>query len=350
MKVKLSGISIKAISATYPKYEFDLNDLSSKYGEIEVKRIINSTGINKIRYAPLGMCTSDLCEKSAREIFRELSIDPLSIDGIVFVSQTFDHQIPATSVILQNKLGISKTAVAFDIRYGCSGYIYGLYQASLLISSGSCSKVLVCVGDVSTQIIHPDDKALRMVMGDAGSCTLVESGNGEMAFNIKSDGSGFEFLIIPAGGCRYPSDEKSSIATAREDGNIRSDENLFMDGMEIMNFCLREVPPIINELLSYIGWTKEEVGVFALHQANKFILEYLQKKLKVSKVVVPVAIQNTGNTGPASIPLMLALEHKRLQSEMRLEKSILCAFGVGLSWGAIGVDLSKTIIIGPSEL
>jgi 3-oxoacyl-[acyl-carrier-protein] synthase-3 len=350
MKIKLSGISVKAVSSTYPKYELDLNDLSAKYGELEVKRIMSSTGIYKIRYAPPGMCTSDLCEKSARDIFSELSIDPSSIDGIVFVSQTFDHKIPATSVILQNKLGIPKTAVAFDIRYGCSGYIYALYQASLLISSGSCSKVLAFTGDVTTQIIHPDDKALRMVMGDAGSCTLIEKGNDELTFNIMSDGSGAGYLIIPAGGGRYPSNEKSSVATEREDGNIRSDENLFMDGMEIMNFCLREVPPVINDLLSFTGWAKQEVGVFALHQANKFILEYLQKKLKVPKETVPVAVQLTGNTGPASIPLMLSIEHDRLQKENRLEKAVLCAFGVGLSWGAIGLNLSKTRIIGPSEL
>ncbi|MGA7721204.1 MAG: ketoacyl-ACP synthase III [Ignavibacteriaceae bacterium] len=350
MKIKLSGISIKAISSTYPKNELDLTELSGKYGELEVKRIINSTGIYKIRYAPPGMCTSDLCEKSARDIFLEFAVDPATIDGIVFVSQTFDHKIPATSVILQHKLGIPKTAVAFDIRYGCSGYIYSLYQAALLISSGSCSKVLAFTGDVTTQIVHPDDKALRMVMGDAGSCTLVEKGNDELTFNIMSDGSGAGYLIIPSGGSRYPSNEKSHISTQREDGNIRSDENLYMDGMEIMNFCLREVPPIINDLLSFTGWTKDEVGVFALHQANKFILEYLQKKLKVPKETVPVSVRFTGNTGPASIPLMLSIEHERLQRENRLQKVVLCAFGVGLSWGAIGLNLSKTKIIGPTDL
>ena len=165
-----------------------------------------------------------------------------------------------------------------------------------------------------------------------------------------SDGSGAGFLIIPAGGARYPSNENSSIATEREDGNIRSDENLFMDGMEIMNFCLREVPPVINDLLSFTGWEKDEVGVFALHQANKFILQYLQKKLKVPKETVPIAMQLTGNTGPASIPLMLSIEHERLQKENRLEKAVLAAFGVGLSWGAIGLNLSKTKILKPGEL
>ncbi|NCQ17083.1 MAG: ketoacyl-ACP synthase III [Ignavibacteria bacterium] len=350
MKVKLNGVSIKAIASTYPKDEFDLMELAAKYGETEVKRIIASTGVSKIRVAPSGMCSSDLCEKAAKDLFLALNIEPGSIDGIVFVSQTFDHIVPATSVLMQQRLGISKHAVAFDIRYGCSGYIYGLYQGALLVSSGSCQRVLVCVGDVSTHLIHPDDRALRMVMGDAGSSTIIEKGDEALSFNIMSDGSGADFLIIPAGGCRYPSNENSRIASEREGGNIRSDENLFMDGMEIMNFCLREVPPCINDLLNFMSWEKVEVGFFGLHQANKFIVDYLQKKLKVPKETVPVALQLTGNTGPASIPLMLSLENQRLRSEKRLEKAILCAFGVGLSWGAVGVDLSKTIMIGPSEL
>jgi len=350
MKVTLKDVKVSGVCAAIPKQEFDLLQLGERYGELEVKKIIASTGVSKIRVAPENICTSDLCEHAATSLFARINIEPSLIDGIVFVSQTFDHIMPATSVVLQHRLLLPKNCVAFDIRYGCSGYIYGLYQAALLVSSGSCQRVLVCVGDVSTHLIHPDDRALRMVMGDGGSATIVERGDGEFSFNINSDGGGARHLIVPAGGCRVPSSETTRTATEREGGNSRSDENMFMDGMEIMNFCLREVPPCINELLDFVHWQKDDVGLFGLHQANKFIVDYLQKKLKVPKEKVPVALQLTGNTGPASIPLMLAHEYKRLQEENRFEKSLLCAYGVGLSWGAVALNLSETIIMDPVEL
>lgn len=350
MKVKIDGLSISAIASSIPKNTVDFSDLETKFGETEIKRIIASTGISKVRVAEKGVCASDLCEAASRFLFEKLNVDPLSFDGIVLVSQTFDHIIPATSTILQNKLGLPKTAVAFDIRYGCSAYIYGIYQAAILIASGSCSKVLVLAGDVITPTVNRYDKALKMVMGDSGSATIVEKGNDSLAFNIMTDGSGYDRLIIPAGGCRYPYDENSKKESEKENGNIRSDENLYMDGMEIMNFCLREVPKIIDEVLELSEWKKEDVGIFAMHQANKFIVDYLRKKMKVPPETVPVVVAEIGNTGPGTIPHLFSAEHKRLIEEKRLAKSVMCGFGVGFSWGAITADLSKTKFFEPVEI
>lgn len=350
MKVKLNGLSITAVASVLPKNSVDFSDLEEKFGETEIKRIIASTGISKLRIAEKGVCTSDLCEAAARFLFEKLDADPKSFDAIVLVTQTFDHIIPATSAILQDKLGLPKTAVAFDIRYGCSAYIYGLYQAAVLVASGSCSKVLVLAGDVISPTVNRFDKALKMVMGDAGSATIVEKGNDTLAFNIMTDGSGYDRLIIPAGGARYPLDENSGKEVEKENGNIRSDENLYMDGMEIMNFCLREVPRLVDDVLELSGWKKEEVGIFALHQANKFIVDYLRKKMKVAPETVPVVVAEIGNTGPGTIPHLLSAEHNRLADQKRLEKSVMCGFGVGFSWGAIAADLSKTKFFDPIEV
>ena len=350
MKVKLSGLSISAIASIIPKNSVDFSDLEEKFGETEIKRIIASTGISQLRVAEKGTCTSDLCEAAARFLFEKLNVDPQSFDGIVLVTQTFDHIIPATSAILQNKLGLPKTAVAFDIRYGCSAYIYGIYQASVLIASGSCKKVLVLAGDVISPTVNRYDKALKMVMGDAGSATIVEKGNDTLAFNIMTDGSGYDRLIIPAGGSRYPLNENTGKDMEKENGNIRSDENLYMDGMEIMNFCLREVPKLVDEVLELSGWKKEDVGIFALHQANKFIVDYLRKKMKVAPETVPVVVAEIGNTGPGTIPHLFSVEHDRLIAEKRLTKSVMCGFGVGFSWGAITADLSNTKFFDPIEI
>ncbi len=349
MKSTFSKPVIKGIACAFPQKVLDLTTLSPQYGIDEIKRIIASTGIEKIRVASENQCTSDLCAAAAEELFLKLEIDPNTVDGIIFVSQTPDYKMPATSAILQYRLGLPTTAVAFDINYGCSGFVYGLYQASMLISSGGCKRVLVCVGDISTRLVHPEDRSVRMVFGDAGSATLVEKGEGNIHFNLRTDGSGAEHLIIPAGGSRLPLNEETSIPYKTDDGNVRNKETVYMNGMEIMSFALREIPPMINELLSQVGWKKEEVGTYALHQANKFMLDYLRKKMKLTKNSVPIAVSAVGNTGPASIPLMLSQMHESLRKENQLEKVICCGFGVGLSWAACSLDLSSTIILDPFE-
>jgi 3-oxoacyl-[acyl-carrier-protein] synthase-3 len=347
MLVTIPNISVRSIAAAFPKAPVDLSALAEIFGVQEVQRIIKDTGISKVRLAEAGICASDLCERAAAKVLAETDS---AVGGIVFVSQTPDYLLPATSLILQHRLGLAKDVVAFDINYGCSGYVYGLYQAALLINSGSCNAVLLCVGDVISRFISPADRSLRMLIGDAGSATIVEKGGGQLTFKIVSDGSGAHYLRIPAGGSRYPRNEKSRQVSEREYGNWRSDENLFMDGMEIMKFALRDVPKVIEDLLADRGWQLSEVDVVGFHQANKFIIEYLRKKLQLPKETVPIAMGETGNTGPASIPLMLALEWPRLSAEKRLERAVLCGFGSGLSCAAVALTLSQTKVLGPIEV
>jgi 3-oxoacyl-[acyl-carrier-protein] synthase-3 len=342
MNVTLNNIDVSFIAAALPDEEFDLTELYDIYDEDEVNRIIEVNGISKIRHASEGVCASDLCEKAANIIFQNYEKE--KIDAIVFVSQTPDYILPSTSSCLQHRLGISKECIAFDISNGCPGYIYGLYQAAILIHSGSCNSVLVCAGDVITGYINPLDKSNRMVFGDAGSATVVEKGSGSISFSFMTDGSGADQLIIPSGGCRYPRDENSEMVSVRSDGNMRSDEDLFMNGLEIMNFSMSEVPKRVKLVLSQQGWEQSQVTLFGFHQANKFILNNLRKKLKIPKESLPVSMQKTGNTGPASIPLMLTKEYKRLVDENRLEKTVLCGFGVGLSCASAALDLSKASI------
>lgn len=350
MKTSFSNVAVRGIATALPKNILDFHDLDNLYGKEEVEKTIAATGISKARIADEKTCTSDLSVLAATHLMNHLDIKPETIDGIVFVSQTPDYIMPATSTILQDRLNLPRNVVAFDINYGCSGYIYGLYQAAMMVSSGGCSRVLVCSGDTTSKLVNKKDRSLRMVFGDAASATLVEAGEGSMCFAIKTDGSGANNLIVHAGGFREPSTEETAVEKEYGEGNFCSRNNLYMNGLEIMNFAMRTVSPIIEELLEVCGWQKAEVGTFALHQANRFMIDYLRRKLKLNQEAVPIAMAETGNAGPASIPLMLALEHKRLQEQERLEKVIACGFGVGLSWGAVSLDLSRTTILDPVEL
>lgn len=348
MNIKLNGVRVRSIASAIPERQMDLTELYGIYGMDEVDRIMGLNGIYHVRTAPEEICTSDLCALAARKVMRE--IDSSQIDGIVFVTQTPDHIMPATSTLLQHRLGLSEDVVAFDINHGCSGYIYGLYQASLLIASGSCRMVLVCVGDVLTPLINPLDRATRMAFGDAGSATLVEQGKGDIAFSIQTKGSGAKQMWIKSGGSRYPSDQNSGMVSVRSDGNMRSDEDLYINGLEIFEHAIREVPRTIESALELSGISRTEVGMFGLHQMSQFVLERLRKVMKLSDAKVPITMANYGNTGSASIPLMLSHIHRQSTQNTKLKKTVLCGFGAGLSSAAAVLDLSQTKFWDPVEL
>ncbi|MBV9576547.1 MAG: ketoacyl-ACP synthase III [Gammaproteobacteria bacterium] len=330
MNTSFENISVSGIAVALPHNKLELSSLSQLYGTNEVQRIMANTGISAVRVADAQTKTSDLCFMAARELIAKMTVN--SVDAIVFVSQTHDAVMPATSVMLQHRLGLSTNTVAFDISYGCSGYVYGLYQAAMLIAAGGCQRVLLCTGDVITPLLYPTDKHVRLVFGDAGSATLIERGNDCLSFILRSDGSGMDHL-----------------KAAKQKNEITHDGYLHMNGSAIMEFALREVPKMIAELLQVKNWHAEEVGSYVLHQANEFMLNYLRKKMALSKEAVPIAVENTGNTSSASIPLTLALTSDRLRQENRLNKAILCGFGVGLSWAATSLDLSKALILSPLE-
>lgn len=340
MKTIIQDVQVKAISSWLPENRLDLQSLSCKYGEKDVQNIIKTTGIEQIRMAPIGMTSSDMCLMAAENLFEKEQINKEEIDGLVFVSQTPDYILPATATCLQDRLGLGKDTVCQDIRYGCSGYIYGLFQAACWIATGACNNVLVLAGDTNSQLVNENDKSLKMVMGDAGTATLVTKGDYAMGFHIQSDGSGAGRLIVPAGGFRTPKSEETSVLKWDEDKNGRTAEDMYMDGMAIFMFAITKVPKNINTLLELVGWEKEDLDMVALHQANKFMVENIGKKIKVPVDIVPTNVENFGNTGPATIPLLLS--DYCCNKKQQLQKVVLSGFGVGLSWGSVTCNLSNT--------
>lgn len=351
MKGLFSYGCISGIASALPKERQSMVNFESLYGEKQVARIRKVTGIDEIRVAPLNLTTSDYCAKAAEKLFDMGVSKPTSIDGVVFVSQTPDFKIPHTSATLQHRLGIPRRAIAMDLNFGCPGYVYGLFQAMLLIETGYCKNVLLCAGDTICRHIHPMDKALRMVMGDAGTATIITATDviRPSAFSFFTDGEGANLLQIPAGGSRMPCQKgKTDIAMTDEDGNTRTMENLFMDGTAILTFALQRVPEIVTDVLLKIGWSKAEVDLFVLHQANEFMVKYLTKRLQVDKMKVPINVKLVGNTGSASIPVLLTTTYPGQNAN--LKKVIACGFGTGLACIAGAIDLSKAIICPPIEV
>lgn len=340
MKTIINNVSIKAVASWLPETVLDMESFFPFYGEKEVKEIMKTTGIEHVRVVSEDTTSSDMCQRAAEYLIEKEGIDKMEIDGLVFVSQTPDYILPSTSTCLQDRLGLSKDTVCIDIRYGCSGYIYGIFQAASWIACEACQNVLVLSGDTNSKIINDNDRSLKMVMGDAGTATLVSKGDTSIGFLIHSDGSGAEKLIVPAGGFRIPKSAATAELKWDEDNNGRTQDDMYMDGMAIFMFAISKVPKNINTIIEQMGWIKEEVGLFALHQANKFMVDYIGKKLKVASDIVPVNATKYGNTGPATIPLLIS--DICSQEKFNLKKVIMSGFGVGLSWGSIACDLSQT--------
>lgn len=341
MKVILQNVKLKAVSSWLPENRLEMTDLGSVYGDSEVASIIKATGVERARIADKDMCSSDMCQKAAEVLIENEGIDKAKIDGLVFVSQTTDWILPATSISLQDRLGLSTDTVCIDIHYGCSGFVYGLFQAATWVSTGACKNVLVLSGDTTSRMMNENDKSLRMVFGDCGTAALVSAGDCSMGFHIQSDGSGSDRLIVPAGGFRLPISDETSKLIWDEDKNGRTQNDLFMDGMTIFNFAITKVHKNINTLIDSMGWSKDEVGFYALHQANEFMVNYVRKKLKVDASIAPTNCKDYGNTGPATIPLLLSDVCSKPNS-YDLSKVIMCGFGVGLSWGSVAANLSET--------
>lgn len=339
-----NGIQIKGISIALPKEVLELTTFNDTYGEQYIKKVSSVTGIYRIRVAPDDKSASDYCVAAAFNLFEDLKIDKGCIDALVFVSQSPDYMVPHTSAIMQHRLGLSNHIATFDLNYGCPGYVYGLLHAYSLINSGAFNNVLLCCGDTMTNTINDKDKALRMVMGDGGSATLITKGGSSSAyFSCYTDGSRADKLIVPAGARRLPKLEGVTDVLEEDcDGNKRTKENLFMDGMEVMNFALTDVVDEIKALLERVQWTKEEVGLFALHQANALIVKYLAKKLKVKLDKAPIEVSDTGNLSSASIPLMLCKHFHNKDVSLDLTKVIMCGFGTGLSCVTCALSLEDT--------
>ena len=340
--LKFSGVGISAISACVPKKAICNKDLTYLMSKEEINKTINNIGIEERRIADSNVCSSDLCMTAALRLMKDNRIDPITINALIFVSQTPDYRQPATSTILQNKLGLSTDTMSFDINLACSGYVYGLSVAYSIASLHNMDRVLLLVGDTMSKIVSKMDRVATPLVGDAGTATLVEKGDfGDSMFSLNSDGSGAAIMAVPYGGYRHPSSEESLKMVSDKDGSRRRGEDFRMDGMDVFNFGIKEEPKDIKKLLQESGITTDEIDVLVYHQANKFMTDFFTKRLHISQDKTPYSLRRFGNTSSASIPLTIVSEMQDMSVYPKRDRVILSGFGAGLSWGTALLNLSK---------
>jgi 3-oxoacyl-[acyl-carrier-protein] synthase-3 len=332
-KSEIAGVRIAGIASAVPRQAQGLESLGID-PELALK-ISENVGVRTRRIAPHSICTSDLCYAAAVRLMEDLGWAPGEIAGLIFITQTPDYTLPATSHALHARLGLATSCYAFDVNLGCSGYVYGLWIAAGLMQSVK-GKTLLLVGDTSSHIISPQDQSVAPLFGDAGSATALEpsADAAGMFFELGADGSGVNSLIIPAGGGRRSSDASTTVRTLREGQNIRSDEDLFMDGAEVFAFTLQRVPGLVKAVLSSAGVQLDEIDGVVFHQANRFMLEYLARRIKIPPGKFAIAMEHFGNTSSASIPMAITTTGLRERMQGSTARLLLAGFGVGFSWAA----------------
>lgn len=343
---KTRGARIAGVVSCVPTKKIENSYFDNRFEANEIQAISKMTGVQSRRWVEEDQTTLDLCMSAGSHLLKNLEWDPDSVDALIFVSQTPDYRLPASACVMQEKLGLSRGVIAFDVNLGCSAYPYALWLASTLIQTGSVKRVLLAVGDTISKVVDPSDRSTAMLFGDAGSVTALEStasDSSEIFFILGTDGKGASNLLIPNGAARYTDGKKDGRLVGR---NLSC---LYMDGGEIFNFTLKSVPPLVNALLQSAKKSVEEYDAFLFHQANLFMLNHLAKKSKIPSDKVLTNIRDYGNTSCASIPLLMTTLLKESLMNKPLQIALL-GFGVGYSWGGASLKTDKLNFVDSIEL
>jgi len=330
----INNVEIKGIACAVPERTVDNEQYNDVFGEENVKKFINLTGVKTRHIALDEQCASDFCYVAATKVLEKLSWEPSSIDALIVITQTPDYAVPATACVLQHRLGLSEDCIAFDVNLGCSAYVYGIWLAATMVSTQDLNRVLLLVGDTSNFGIDQSNSSTAMLFGDGGTATAIEKTEGKsLKYFLKTKGSGFKTIMVPAGHAR----SRGKINTA---GSCE----LAMNGSEVFSFTITDVPRTIKSFMTEFEIDKDNIDMFVFHQANLFILKHLAKKLSFPMEKIPISMDRFGNTSGESIPLTLvdALGNEESKEQIKL---MLFGFGVGLSWGGIYLEIDKSICL-----
>jgi 3-oxoacyl-[acyl-carrier-protein] synthase-3 len=329
--------TLRAIEYYLPEKVVTTADLAAEFPQWSVEKIDAKTGISERHVSASDECSSDLAVSAARKLFDTGACRPDEIDYILLCTQSPDYLLPTTACLVQERLDIPTTAGALDFNLGCSGYVYGLGLAEGLIASGQAQEILLLTAETYTKFLHPLDKSVRTIFGDAAAATLLTAVDSPQPllgpFVYGTDGKGAGNLIVPTGGMRRPRTSQTAVAAKDKSGNVRSGDDLFMDGAEIFNFTLSAVPTSVSALLERAGMELDQIDLFVFHQANRYMLEHLRKRMKIPPEKFEISMAHCGNTVSSTLPIALkqALEGGRIKENAVV---MLVGFGVGYSWGA----------------
>jgi len=335
--IHFPNISVEGVAGGVPQDIVPAVSTTAKYG---VDEFVKSTGVKEKRYSN-NFTASDLCLAATEQLIKDLAWEKSEIEALIFVSQTSDYILPATSCILQDKLGLPRSCMTLDISLGCSGWVHGVAVAAGLLSSGCMRKVLLLAGDGRKHTNEEPDQ----LFGMAGTATALEYREGEKGvyFQMGTDGSGYDAIIRPVGGTRNQLKAEDLELQMCEDGRMRHQLQTRMKGMDVFSFAITTAPKSIKQLALQYGISLDQVDYYVLHQANKMINEKIRAKLKQPEEKFPYSMMTFGNTSSASIPLTIVTQ--LVEKAQTKPLSIMgCGFGVGLSWGTVYFELNNPVI------
>lgn len=331
---EFQGVRISGIACAVPNHKVMTDSYKAHFTDAIVDRFKQATGIEG-RYISDGTQTvSDLSYVAAEALMREKNLTGDDIDAVILITQTGDYKIPSTAYLLHKRLGIKKDCLVFDINLGCSGFVNGVYICAGLIESGTIDRALLLVGDSDTHHEITEDTSFTMMFGDASSATIIERGEGTIRGMMRSDGEGFNTLITPIPGSRFPGIFKA------EDAGLQKK----MDGDDVFLFTITKVPRLFKEFYSTFECSPEDFDYFVLHQANLMIVNQIAKKLKLPAEKVPISLDKYGNTDGASVPVGIVDLCERFDEKKQLNL-ITSGFGIGLSWGIVSFTIDSADVL-----
>lgn len=336
-----NGIKIAGVATAVPAEKVKTEDFIHEFGQKHIQKFIRTTGVKERHIVSKYQTASDLGYVAAVDLMKRKQIVPEEIGALVFASHGPDYRRPATSCVLQKRLGLSGECACMDINLGCSAFVYATQVVCSMMSNSDIEKAILIVGDTNSKITYPKDESMVLLTGDAGSAILFEkSGESAIAAELLSDGEDYKTVIVPAGGMRCLDADTEPIVF--QDGNERTLYHLFMDGFGVFQYTIHEVPAAIRTFLEKEGTVLSNYDYYFMHQANKYILQQLSKRLKMEPDKMPLSIDRFGNTSSASIPLTLCDTFGDVKEKKF--SAIMSGFGVGLSCGVMSAELNAADI------
>jgi len=343
--ITLHNLALRGVVCSVPGEPLTIKETGGAFTPEESQKVASLAGVETVYRASEGTTTSDLCIGAARHLLLKLGWEASSVEGLIVVTQTPDYFLPNDASVAHLALGLSKSCFAFDVNMGCGGFLYGLWITGQSVSTGSAKRVLLLTGDTLSRVVSPRDRS-SLLFGDAGSAAAIEWDADALptTFVVGSDGRGAHSLMVPAGAFRDPRrDPESYIRVPDLEGNERSVHDLYMNGWDVFNFTIREVPGLVKAVLEKHGWSMDQVNWVLLHQANKMIIEHLARRIGAKPSNTPVNIQRYGNTSGVSIPLLMAddLGHALVSASQRL---LLAGYGVGYAWAGAAMTVGPLAV------
>jgi 3-oxoacyl-[acyl-carrier-protein] synthase III len=331
---------ITAIAHALPTNRLTQETLEERFGAKAVKSIMKMSGIRERRVVSPGQCASDLAYAAAIRLIDHLRVDISTVDLLIFTSQTPDYRAPATSAFLHGRLGLPEKCCTFDINQACSAFIHTLQTAHSMIVAGTAHRAIILNADAISTFINPMDRGLVTLHGDAATAALLEPsepGKGGIEYiETGTDGTNYNRIIIPAGGARMPSSQETSLEIVDEDGCIRNLDQLFMDGATVFHFVVYKITEVLKNALKKMQLSINDFDLVLLHQANKTMVDLIYRAIEVPIEKRFYYLEEIGNCAGASLPSLLA--HAWREGAIKPgTRTLLCAFGAGLSWGIVTI-------------